>query len=208
MAKAWRRIRDRIVDETVGGLLTAGVLSVGATIVGWLENFSPYALMVGFIFIFCQAGLLAMRFHEWRRKNNPEHKLNFTTTTATFGISENGKPMIYLGIRFSSSAEFPLYFRVRNMRSRLDKLHSPHIERRHKINMVPVNGSGFANDFEIEIDDRESYTNRVVSGNIECEIEYGKRDDSMPYVLALKKQIKGTADTTDNISHTWSDGPN
>ena len=190
MEKGWlqKQIAAGAVRGVVQFLVTWGLplgVPVVTVAIGRLTDIPWFYVWLGALaaFAFIANGLL--RFDEWRQTRRVQDKLAFSQMLV--GKSINNPEGILIGIRVTSSANFPLDFTVEKLLTRLaDRV--PLIESLKGATSfeIPSNGYGWYWANEIAIPDPPK--NGTLEGFAEYELSYGRKGQKR-YVLKGKKQV-------------------
>ncbi len=100
--------------ETVRVYVWPGALTVGAGVMGWLQEVPLFYWTVGVILAFAGATTGLLRFDEWRYRNSALHKLVFRDIRVTRIVGDDKRLVaVRLGFGLESAAIFPIQFKGR-----------------------------------------------------------------------------------------------
>lgn len=178
-------------------------------VIGWLEGYSLFYLVVGGAFLFASfsAGLLC--FAGWRAMSRVEHKLTLRNMRhKPIFRADESLLAIQFGFNLSNSATYPIQFKIEDLRTIVtlqgvpNALYSPNKGYKDAEYTVDPHSTAFFDDYRIEIP--PAFTG-LARGRLHCRLYYGK-GGRLNYGLEIKKtatfnlqanQVKGGRDWYD-----------
>ena len=112
----WKKILRSAVFSAAEEVIRTYVLPLlapfGVGILGWLQDIPSFYLAVGIILAFAAGITWFVRLDEWRKANNPEHKLTFRNMKLHFTQNDGRLAAVRFGFDLRNAAAFPVEFRV------------------------------------------------------------------------------------------------
>ncbi len=159
--------------------------------IGYLQNFPLFYILIGASLAFggISAGLL--RFSEWRYFNQVEDRLifnnvlihHFTKKNQNGILSTNG---LRIGIQVKNDAMFPISFKAEKVYSEFNGWNPPKTKPNFQEIELPANTIGFQYDENILF--LTDLKQETCQGSIDCSIIYGK-PGNLKYRLRINQAV-------------------
>ena len=147
--------------------------SVGAAVMGWLQDLPWFYILVGSGLFFASTSVGLLRFSEWRHRTRAADKLTFDSVrVGRQREDEQGwATALRFGVNVSNSAMFPVQFRVAEMNTQFRERFPPKKDYEKADFVVSANGRAWFDDFNIEIPRQGK---GVFEGKLQCHLLYGR----------------------------------
>ena len=137
----------------------------------------------------------------WLHRTRAEGKLVFAAVRAGRNINGSG---IFLGMTFSNTAEFPIEFEVRDLRTRIGNIVPAKKGYDVRTFTISPNGIGWFDDHVIELGAGVPKSGSL-EGFIEMNISYGRPGKRSFYSTEKKTVIVAFDDNQNLISASWQE---
>ena len=188
--RMWLRIIKGLAERSAVEVLriwAIPVIGTGASVmIGWAQNIPWFYICVGASVVFAAISTGILRFSEWKYRSKAQDKLVFSSVKVGHNWLEDGSmASMRLGFTVSNKALFPIEFKVERLMTSVGEHHSPKKKYDKDYFLIPIDGDGWFNDHDINI-------NRKITGSdegvIEFELLYG-RPGNLKYKLKQRKRV-------------------
>ena len=185
--------------EAVRTWLWPPLITVGATMIGYLQGVPIFYLCVGSAAIFSFVVTALLRYTEWREHRRVEWKISIHGPLFTL---DNRTRLPIMGVQVSNSAAFPIECEYTEIESRIIDRVTKKQHRPCRMTIHPGN-TGWYYDHPIEVELPKG--DEVLEGHIRYRVIYGLPGKELKYSLEGKKEvlIRRTAQGADVA--TWND---
>ena len=145
-------LANAIAGELVKTWLLPFASTLGAGLVGWLQEVPLFYMFVGLALFFAAVSTGLLRFTEWQYRNRVVDKLVFKSLRVAPNILNAASvDLVRFGFLLSNKSEFPIQFEIEKLHTSFGDYYAPKKDYKRNSITIPPHGDGWFDDHNISV---------------------------------------------------------